>query len=546
MANAYRGQHHPFPLSRYQKAVIDEVLNWQAGRNILVNAVAGSGKTATLQAVGKYLRPQYPGLFCAFNRHIAQELAGKLADTPLQVRTIHSVGLQGLRYAAKRAGIQTGQDYIDPSKYHRICKEALEQAISTGTVTRWSPDKHETKLGSLPVSVDGRIALDEDYPLQEIKKIVSLTRSKLVSWDRLNGDGESYLEDLSWDYGIELPESSLTEILWIVINAMSRGRASLFHTIDYTDMVWGPNALDLRLYQHPWVLVDECQDLSAAQLGIVKRSVWSKSGRLLFVGDRRQAIYGFAGAGTDSVDVILKETGAKELPLSICYRCPSSHVEMAQEIVPQIEAASWAEEGEVDDVKYSELSTILESGDIVLCRRTAPLISLCYGLIGEGIAAKVRGRAIGEQIAALMAKASPDYGFCWNLFPEYVDAWENKQKARALKRTGGDEDDPALETIEDQAAAMRYFWEQSEAGTLEGLQKEVLAVFSDESDSPEVWLSTVHRAKGLEADRVYILDYDHIRLRARTEWQQEQEANLEYIALTRARFALYFIEDDRE
>jgi superfamily I DNA/RNA helicase len=57
-----------------------------------------------------------------------------------------------------------------------------------------------------------------------------------------------------------------------------------------------------------------------------------------------------------------------------------------------------------------------------------------------------------------------------------------------------------------------------------------------------VWLSTIHRAKGDEAERVYILRPDLLpHPRARTPQQQEQEQNLRYVAFTRAKEALSFV-----
>lgn len=40
---------------------------------------------------------------------------------------------------------------------------------------------------------------------------------------------------------------------------------------------------------------------------------------------------------------IIARTDAKELPLSVCYRCPSSHLALAREFVPHIEATGAAE-----------------------------------------------------------------------------------------------------------------------------------------------------------------------------------------------------------
>lgn len=122
------------------------------------------------------------------------------------------------------------------------------------------------------------------------------------------------------------------------------------------------------------------------------------SGRLLFVGDPRQAIFGFAGASCDSYEQIKQHSKAVELPLSICYRCPKSHIKLVNKIFPEIpiEPSGDAPYGLIEQIEPD--NAIHEQNDLVICRRTAPLIGYCLKLIGQGILAKVRGRDIGNQL----------------------------------------------------------------------------------------------------------------------------------------------------
>jgi len=56
----------------------------------------------------------------------------------------------------------------------------------------------------------------------------------------------------------------------------------------------------------------------------------------------------------------------------------------------------------------------------------------------------------------------------------------------------------------------------------------------------------VHKAKGLEWLRVFILDRDRMPSRwARRDWQVQQEENLIYVAYTRAKEELYFLPSDK-
>ena len=70
-------------------------------------------------------------------------------------------------------------------------------------------------------------------------------------------------------------------------------------------------------------------------------------------------------------------------------------------------------------------------------------------------------------------------------------------------------------------------------------------MFSDSRSS--VVLSTVHRAKGLEERRVFVLRPDQLPLRWQNQqkWELEQEYNLKYVSTTRAKEALFFVTDER-
>jgi superfamily I DNA/RNA helicase len=152
----------------------------------------------------------------------------------------------------------------------------------------------------------------------------------------------------------------------------SKGASEATNVIDYNDMVWLPNYLNMQLRQYQWILVDEAQDLNVAQLNIVLRSI-SNDGRIIFVGDRAQAIYGFAGADSNSIENIIKVTGACRLPLSICYRCPKSHIEMAAKIVPQIQAYENNIDGKITRISSTQLNKYIQPGDPgathLICKR---------------------------------------------------------------------------------------------------------------------------------------------------------------------------------
>ena len=75
---------------------------------------------------------------------------------------------------------------------------------------------------------------------------------------------------------------------------------------------------------------------------------------------------------------------------------------------------------------------------------------------------------------------------------------------------------------------------------IEDLKLKIQSIFSDDIEG--IILSTVHKAKGLEADRVFIVRPDLLPMtkNIRSQWERQQENNLTYVAITRARKELIY------
>jgi len=77
--------------------------------------------------------------------------------------------------------------------------------------------------------------------------------------------------------------------------------------------------------------------------------------------------------------------------------------------------------------------------------------------------------------------------------------------------------------------------------TVAELEQHIAQVFSD--DKAGITFSTVHKFKGGEAERVYILEPGLMpHPRAVQPWELVQESNLKYVSITRSKSELYFVE----
>lgn len=81
---------------------------------------------------------------------------------------------------------------------------------------------------------------------------------------------------------------------------------------------------------------------------------------------------------------------------------------------------------------------------------------------------------------------------------------------------------------------------------IEKLRKKVEKFCEEKSLSEGVNMMTIHKSKGLEASRVFLLD-EHLlpSKHAVTKEELQQEDNLSYVALTRSMNELYFIKSKK-
>ena len=90
-------------------------------------------------------------------------------------------------------------------------------------------------------------------------------------------------------------------------------------------------------------------------------------------------------------------------------------------------------------------------------------------------------------------------------------------------------------SLEDKKDCISIFVKK--ATTVGGIIEEIKRVF-DGNDSGAIMLSTVHKAKGLEADNVFILATERMPHPKATNIQEER--NICYVAITRAKQNLYY------
>lgn len=512
-----------FKPSAYQQAVFDWVKDGRG--DAVVQSVAGSGKTTTLVEAAKLLKTS-KATFVAFNKHVAEELKERLGKS-MTCKTIHSVGMGTLRSHVQKVN-------VDDNKYYDLAKPYAKE-IAEGLNARYQSDLRQWARRSNKDIPEPKESLKAAFITGQLKQLVHYCQVTLTEVAYIEA-----VEEMVNTFNCLDDSLNLNDLHYALQSLLKKGEqvAANQGSISYDDMLWLPHQWNLQPAKQEWVYVDESQDLSASQLDLVLK-MRGRGGRMLFVGDPKQAIYGFAGACSDSIERIIKTTKAIVLPLSICYRCPSRHVELAKKYAPQIEAATNAIEGAVEDIGYSKAIEIVREGDLIISRCTAPLIKLCIELISKRIPARVRGRDIGRSLTALVKEVATHPEFRFEKFGEFLDEYRSNKIAKLEQKKNSQSQ---IESLRDRCDGITACWQAFNSPSLERFCLEIEELFSDVRSS--VILSTVHRAKGLEEERVFILRPDLLPLQweNQQDWEIEQEQNICYVALTRAKSELYFIE----
>jgi hypothetical protein len=478
-------------LSAEQDLIVGWFINGQG--NLVVRARAGTGKTFTIVfAVSR--APERRKLYAVFGKDNQLEAEQKIADPNVDVLTLHALGLRFIQ------SIWSGS------------KPDLKGDVEMDRIVAVSPR-------NTPAEV-----------LSAVNKLVAFAKNCFANVPSLREMME--LADAR-NVQIESPDFSDSAIAELAIRAMQAAMVrDQQRRVSGNDMVWLPVAMGWVRPCYDMVVVDEAQDMNLPQL-LMAHGACEKSGRVVVVGDDRQAIYGFRGAVQSGLDMMKQRLNAAELGLTITRRCPKSVVAIAQAWVPDYKAAPEAPEGEVRNIGEGLLVGSLQIGDAVLSRKNAPLMPVCLSLLRNGVPARIRGRDVGAQLAGiarkLKAKSVPH-------LIERIDAWQKKQIARIPE---GPHAESKIEVIQDQAACLIALAEG--CANVEEIFVRIENIFVDKEgfQKPCVTLSSVHKAKGLEWNNVFLIANTF-----RPERGGEEE-NIAYVAATRAKKTLTYVHDGK-
>lgn len=545
-----------FKPSTYQQDILDFFLN-NPQSNMLVNALAGSGKSTTACMLSEHSKTS--DLYIAFNASVVEEFKKKIKNPKTKVMTMHSLAYSIMLYNVEQESKDSGEK---PKGF------GSQRSKRTVNLDNFKPhkilDEEITKRYGRYIEFAKRGFLKDNYVnLYNLCRLTLTDMSSNKDVSRLIDDHVLFL--YYGDEGYSAPDISEITSTLKILDTKSRQQFETQGVIDFTDMLWITfNKLKYDNWEVPyWALytniyVDECQDFSNIQLNFLKFIKRAK-GRYIFIRDFHQAIYNFAGSNAQAFNQIPKMFAPIEsFDLPICYRCAKSHLsrvnrEYGIPILPRDDAPN----GFVKTIEKSKISEYAKAGDMVISRKNKWIAEVVLDLARNGtpifIEDKEMVRAIKRQI---LSSKCTSVGTLEKFLQKVISNYNKKLFEIVSKnvREGGHEEE-RLEAVAETNSKIdnTSFLLEILEGYLENhASSDSVSKFSNFIDkllnttpSPNcVRLCSIHKAKGLEATNVFVLNEAKINYDFRNSKEQNiQEKNLSYIATTRAKEGLYLVKE---
>lgn len=459
------------------------------GRNLQVEAFAGTGKTWLLQQIVWELNvaESHKCRYVTFSKELAAEAQQKFPPCWASASTFHAMGVRLLKEEFPRSKLNTDKVADIVARRPFVVLE-----------------------GSKPV----------DYS-REVIEALNWARECLVGVE----------EAASWK-GFDWPQN-----FYPLAEECLADCASETHHHDFTDMVWLPVKLGLRMkVDFKTLMADEVQDLNPMMLEFLLKCIGKRKGlSFIFVGDRNQSIYEWRGARASNMDDLQETFDCELLTQPETFRCPVNHVELVRQIglVPEYRGnvpANYLWQAEQKDAEKW-----INSSHTVIARTNATLASMAMKLLKGGKRAVVKNKDFGTGLLALIKKTkvgdnSPTRD-CMDkitrIIEKDIEVLQKKlssPKKKALLEQLIETKRDTLDCLDAIAQGVGYDEPTHE------FKSKVSAIFSDTNEG--VQLYTIHGSKGKTFNHTVILDFD-------TFWEvshhsQGEPGRLLYVALTRS------------
>lgn len=488
--------------SKYQQDIFSTYR--ETSNNMVINACPGSGKTTTIIELIRQTPKSKSILLSAFNKSIQEELSHKITQSNLTISTIHALG-----YSFLRAYMVDSKFKLNEYKNWIFLKKVVDEKLFKKTK-------------------------DYNVYLAILSNFINLLKMN----DALSDPSKMERVIEGWGFvflGNEINHAS--EAITLINNYNKANHRGKEFMIDFTDMLYLTYKMVPEKYYKKYdvVFVDESQDLNTIQKSFIEKSI-KPGGRFVAVGDDKQAIYGFMGSTLESFNELKSKPNTIEKPLSVCYRCDKSIVREAQGVFNDIEEFESKPEG---IVRQGSLQDV-EKGDFVICRNNLPLVEAFVVLVSRELPVKILGKDFGASLLSLLRKMNQSEDLPKQFISDTLEDMYKKLKEAGVQNPTKNQ---KYQSLEEKFSIIDIL--KDKFGSYNEVYNKIETIFTDikDTDPDVVTLSTIHKAKGLESNRVFIIGFKELipSQYASTQNELYGERCLAYVAITRAKHELIYI-----
>ena len=279
---------------------------------------------------------------------------------------------------------------------------------------------------------------------------------------------------------------------------------------------------------YDFIVVDEAQDINGCVIDIVL----NQKGKKVFIGDTYQSIYKFRGA-CNSLEFLTKEPNIKVLYLTQSFRCPVSIAKEANKYLRLLEAKKEFK-GTFKESNLDFTGKNPNTQRAIITRTNAKLFDIAVQNLDKKL----------FLVGGIESYNFNDLLDIQNLLCKKREYIKNNFIARfadVKELIAYSDESKEIDLKQKLLICFKYMNEN-----IFELIKKIKTSVVKNANKAELILSTGHKSKGLEWDKVEIID-DFINLREILEESQsievtKEELNLFYVALTRSKGELIIDE----
>ena len=471
----------PLTPTEEQQHAVDAALS---GGSVVIEAGAGTGKTATLRMIAAAL-PRKRGLYIAFNKALAVEAERKFAGTGVVAKTGHSLAYREFG-APRRERLENSKKYMHWSARAKLLGVTAKYTLGAAS----SLQTYITRESVVRLAGDTVTAFCKSAAAAITADLVPVPAALL-----LDEAGAAGLRDYI---------AATARLYW---DDIVDQRGELPFTHDHYFKMW---QLSQPTLPYDFIMFDEAQDADPAMLGVLDGQTGSQ---MIAVGDREQAIYGWRGA-VESMD----HFGGKRTELTQSFRFGDEIADEANFWLGMLGAGIRLKgvPGAPSSVWKSE-----RRPEAILTRSNIGSIRELLEAQKQGILVGIAGRKAPAELRAL-AKAAKELQEKGHTSHRDLDIFNSWSEVVAFSQA---------EEADDLAMLVRVIEEYGPGTIIEAIDSCVPT-----ADAEQV-ISTAHVAKGLEWRHVRIAD-DFYPPRKDDDGHQlpmaREAARLAYVAVTRA------------